>query len=389
MAKQERFKETVMDKLIERELLAIEAERLGFVVTQDEVEDQIAEAKIIGLGSSHTVPSLQKDGQFSYEAFKMFLQYQLGITPKTFIEEQKKELLASRVRDLLRSSVTVSEAEVKDEFLRKNRQVNLEYVRFSGRKYEAEVALTEAEMTEYAAKNEAKLKEAYEQKKFVYEKAPAQRRLWQILIKVPQGAIGRRREGRPQEGGRPRREGAQRGEGVRQGGADLHRAGEGVLRGRRRPRAKAAISAGGRAARRTCRVRPRTRSGTPRAAPSSAPCAGTDGFVITKVEGSREGQVPFDKAKLELAEEKLREEKANTRAKEAAAAMLAKAKETAATPLKTMFPAPSDSDEASASAPGPPRASRRPGCFRCAPPAKGPSSKESGFRTTWPRRLSR
>src|SRR6266404_10007625 len=37
IAKQQRLKETVMDKLIERELLAQEAERLGYAVTEEEV----------------------------------------------------------------------------------------------------------------------------------------------------------------------------------------------------------------------------------------------------------------------------------------------------------------------------------------------------------------
>ena len=50
MAKQRRLKETVMDKLIERELLAQEAERLGYGVTDEEVEDLVADSKMIGLG---------------------------------------------------------------------------------------------------------------------------------------------------------------------------------------------------------------------------------------------------------------------------------------------------------------------------------------------------
>src|SRR3954470_6128954 len=65
-AKQERLKEMVMDRLIDRELLAAEAERLGYAVTDEQVEDQIAEARIIGLGSVHNVPALQKDGKFDY-----------------------------------------------------------------------------------------------------------------------------------------------------------------------------------------------------------------------------------------------------------------------------------------------------------------------------------
>ena len=69
-----------------------------------------------------------------------------------------------------------------------------------------------------------------------------------------------------------------------------------------------------------------------------------------KMEGAREGEVPFDKAKLELAEEKVREQQATARAKAAAEATVAKAKETPQTPLKTVFPPPSDADEDAAAA---------------------------------------
>src|SRR5262249_46223186 len=90
--------------------------------------------------------------------------------------------------NLVRSSVAVSPDEVKSDFIRKNRQVNLEYMRFTSRRQEAEIALTDEEIAAYAAKNEAKLKEIYDQKKFLYEKAPPQRRVRQILVKLPHDA---------------------------------------------------------------------------------------------------------------------------------------------------------------------------------------------------------
>ena len=62
MARQRRLKETIMDKLIERELLAQEAERMGIRVSDEEVEDFIGESKIISLGYEQTLPMVQKDG---------------------------------------------------------------------------------------------------------------------------------------------------------------------------------------------------------------------------------------------------------------------------------------------------------------------------------------
>ena len=146
---------------------------MGYVVSDDEVDDQIGDGKIMALGGAAiSVPNLQKDGHFSYEAFKGFVRMNLQQSPNAFVEEQKKEMLAARVRNLVRAGVTVSPDEVKADFIRKNRQVNLEYVRFTSRAQESTVTVSDEEISAFATKNEAKLKEIYDQKKFLYEKAP-------------------------------------------------------------------------------------------------------------------------------------------------------------------------------------------------------------------------
>jgi peptidyl-prolyl cis-trans isomerase D len=356
-AKQERLKETVMDRLIERQLLASEAGRLGFVVTDDEVVNQIGDAKIIGLGAVHSVPRLQKDGAFNYEAFKSFVQLELGVTPKNFIEQQKKELLAAEMRNLLRDSAAVSPEEVKADFVRKNRQVNLEYMRFVGTRYEPEVALTDADIADYAAKNEAKLKEAYEQKKFVYQKVPAERHLRQILVKVPKDAT-------PEVEKAARTKAETLAERLKKGAKANGAAGltflelardaseDAATRSRGGDlgwRARGATNLTGAAEDKLWSAKPGALVG---------PLRGNDGFVITKVEAAREGEVPFDKARLELAEERLRQEQGQARAKAAAEAAVAKAKAAPTATLKTSFPPPTDAEEAAggaATAGGPPR----------------------------------
>ncbi|HVT07044.1 MAG TPA: SurA N-terminal domain-containing protein [Polyangia bacterium] len=346
LAKRERLKETVMDKLIERELLAKEADRLGFVVTDEEVEDQISDAKIIGLGALHTVPRLQKDGKFNYDAFKTFLQYELGLTPKSFVEEQKRELLANRVRDLLRAGVSVSTDEVKTDFVRRNRQVNLEYLRFSGSRFQGDVALTDAEIADYAAKNDAKLRQAYEQKRFVYEKVPEQRKLRQILVKVPKdatpavekaaeakanGLADRLKKGAKATG----KEGLTFAELARDASDDTATKASGGELGWR---AKGATNLTGDAEDKVFSAKTDALVG---------PLRGTDGFVITKVEGQRSGAVSYDQAKLELAEEKLREERGDAKAKAAANAAVAKLQASPGKTMKDLYPAPTDTEAAS------------------------------------------
>jgi peptidyl-prolyl cis-trans isomerase D len=346
IAKQERLKEAVMDKLIERELLAGMAEKLGFVVTDEEVDDQIADGKIVTLGgASVPVPMLHKDGRFNAESFRNFVRVQLQSTPNAFLEEQRKELLASRLRNLVRSSVAVSPDEVKSDFVRRNRQINLEYLRFTSRRQEAEVALTDEEIAAYASKNEAKLKEIYDQKKYLYEKAPPQRRVRQILVKVPHDA-DEKTDKAAREKADALAEKLKRG--AKSSGKDaltfieLAKKSSDDTATRARGgdlgwKARGGLNLAGDAEDKVFAAKNGAIVG---------PSKGSEGYIITKVEGSREGHIPFEMARTELAEEKLRQEQAVSRAKAAAEAALAKASASPAVPLKTVFPPPSDTQEA-------------------------------------------
>ena len=184
-AKMMRLHETIMDMLIDREIMAAEAERAGFRVTDEEVEDFIAESKIIGLGREQKATIFEENGIYSHERFKKFVQFQLGMTPRAFIEEQRRELLANRMRDSLRAGVAVSPAEVKEEWVRQADQVNVEYLRFPIHRYEFDVELRPDEIAKYAAANEEKVKKLYDERKAaLYEKQPKQRRVRQILVKL-------------------------------------------------------------------------------------------------------------------------------------------------------------------------------------------------------------
>ena len=131
-AKRDRLKEMVMDKLIERELLATEADRLGYVVTDDEVEDQIGESKIIGLGDgAHRSPAAEERG-----VQLRLLQELPPVRPGRDAQElhrgaEEGAAGGARARSAARRRL-VSTDEVKADFIRRGRQVNLEYLRFAG-----------------------------------------------------------------------------------------------------------------------------------------------------------------------------------------------------------------------------------------------------------------
>ncbi len=331
-ARELRLRERVLDELLERELLVAEAQRLGFAVSNEEVEDLIAQSKLVGLGGfEQTATAMQKDGHFDYESFVRFVQFQLGMSPKAFIDEQKRELLAARVRHLLRNGVNVSEHEVQGEFDRQSNQVNLEYVRFSWRRHEESIELTQAEIQAYAKDNEKKLKDLYDQRKFLYENAPKERRLRQLFVKLDSGASPEATTAAEKK--------AQ---------ALLER----VKKGEAFAAVARAASEDTRSRLRGGDVGWRRQGATPYGAALEekvwaakdgevvGPMKGNDGFYVLLAEATREGNIGFDQVRLDLAENELRQERAKVKARVDAEAGLAKARAAKDKTLKDLYPSP-------------------------------------------------
>jgi len=341
-AKMMRLHESVMDMLIDREIMASEAERAGFRVSDEEVEDFIAESKLIGLGREQKAPVFEQDGVFSHEAFRKFVQFQLGMTPRSFIEQQRREMLANRMRESLRAGVAVSPVEVKDDWTRQADQVNVEYLRFPERRFESDLEVKPEELAKYAAANEAALKKLYDERKAaLYEKQPKQRHLRQILVKV-------KAEATPEELATAQKKAEALAARLRKGEAfakvakaaseDERTKGRGGDLGWQRvggtmldPDVDAKVTA--------------AKDGE-----IVGPVKTASGFVLVLAEATREGTIAFDAAKLELAESKLREEKSKAMAKAEADAALAKIKASPDKSLKDLYPAPEEGEGGAAAA---------------------------------------
>ena len=362
-----------MDLLIERELLVETADQLGFVVTEDEVEDEIADVTVTRLGRRTRVPAAAEGRQVQLRVLQDVRAVRAGHDAQGVHRASRRRSCWRRAcATCCASGVTVSDDEVKNEFLRKNRQVNLEYMRFvrpplrrGGRPHrggDRRLRRQERGQAEGSLRTEeVRLREGA---------AAAQ-----AAADPDQGGARRRREDRQEgarQGGRPGREDQEGRQELGQGGAHLRRG-----RARHRPRTRpprhaAAMSAGGRAAAPTCRAKPRTRCSPPRKARSSARCKGNDGYVITKVEGAREGRRAVRQGEARAGRRELRREQANAKAKAAAEATLAKLKQTPAVDDEDDVPAAQRQRRGEPAATrARRRAWRRPGCSRCAPPARG------------------
>ena len=130
-AKALRLKERIMSKLIERELFAQEAEKIGLTVSERDVEEMLEDGRMVVLGVRQNVRGwIFKKDVFDKALLERFVQFQLNMSLKRFVEEERREMLAERMRELVRGSIKVSPDEVRRAYDQEHLKVNLEFVRF-------------------------------------------------------------------------------------------------------------------------------------------------------------------------------------------------------------------------------------------------------------------
>ena len=336
VARLRRLKEFLLDKLIERELLVDEAERLGIVVSAKEAEDMVGDGRMMVIGVPRRVDNyVMVNGEFNYEHLKSVCQNTLGLTVAHFIDEQRKELMAERVRQLLQAGTRTTPDEVKADFESKERQVNLEFVKFAPRRFVDAVEVSQADIDAYAKAHEADLKKLWEERAYNYKKAEKQAHLERILVTVakdaPEGAV-KDAQTKIDAAKKLLDSGKSFAEVAKATSDDLATRLRGGVLGWR----KKGYSGFGKALDDKIFA---AAKGT-----IVGPERGDRGFEIVRVSDFREGDIPYESAASELAEEALRTDKAKERAKAEAEAAIAKVK--AGGKLEELFPKPSDADEA-------------------------------------------
>jgi peptidyl-prolyl cis-trans isomerase D len=133
-----------LDGLIERELLIAEAERLGLTVSEDEQNQAVLGGFIYvsvpmenpRLGMSLRIPDGyiyagfkdQKSKQFDMKVYERSVRMITGRSPSEFKEWQGRELLAAKMRDLVRAPIRVSEAEALEMFVSEKSSATISYV---------------------------------------------------------------------------------------------------------------------------------------------------------------------------------------------------------------------------------------------------------------------
>ncbi|MGH7785794.1 MAG: SurA N-terminal domain-containing protein [Candidatus Binatia bacterium] len=136
-----------MAQLVSTELLIQEAQRLGLSVDESELRDSIA-----------TIPAFQVDGRFNKENYLEVLRLN-GLKPGDFEGTQRRQLLAAKVQNIVRSGVHVSDAELKDRFRFENERVTLRVLRVPAADFLSQVTMTDEDVQAYFTANQERYRE--------------------------------------------------------------------------------------------------------------------------------------------------------------------------------------------------------------------------------------
>jgi peptidyl-prolyl cis-trans isomerase D len=173
--------------LVDRGLLALEAEALGLSVAKEEIERLVRAS-----------PSFRDEGgRFDREAFERYAEYEFG-SQRRFIDEQRQGLLAGKLVRLIESQARVSEAEAREAVRQRLEGVELAIVALDAARPPEGFTVTDAQVEALLAGREAEVKALYQERLETYD-VPEQVRARHILLRVEPGASEARIEERRQQ----------------------------------------------------------------------------------------------------------------------------------------------------------------------------------------------
>jgi peptidyl-prolyl cis-trans isomerase D len=151
------FAPRAAEQLISRKAIVAEARRLGLRVSNDELLDEFQHGRYAN--------DLFPDGKFiGQEEYENLLQRN-ELTVPQFEEQEKEQILIRKLEALVSSSAFVSDAEVRDEFERRNTKVKFEYA-----------VLTQADILKGLHPTDQELKAFYDRNKANYNNSIPEKR---------------------------------------------------------------------------------------------------------------------------------------------------------------------------------------------------------------------
>lgn len=137
------YAKQVLEQMIFTRALALEADRLGIRVTNQELSDRIKQI----------LPSAWNGDTWLKDRYAMEVQTRAGMTVPEFETYLRDQMLQEKFHELVTDSITVTPAEVQQEFRRRNEKVQIDYVLIKPEELAPTIQPTDAELSAYYTKH--------------------------------------------------------------------------------------------------------------------------------------------------------------------------------------------------------------------------------------------
>lgn len=149
---QTRFRDEVLNQLVQEELLVQEAKRVGIEVSPEEVR------RVIARNPNFKSP---EDNHFSEELYERQLK-RMGLKPAIYEESIDRALLTQKLQEVIFAGAIVSDADIKRQYERENTSAAVQWVKIPEAALLDDVPVTDAEVDAFLAASELKVKERYD-----------------------------------------------------------------------------------------------------------------------------------------------------------------------------------------------------------------------------------
>ena len=176
-AKQDGLKKTVLDSLVDQQLISQEAEGLGLAVSDAEVGDAIAKN-----------PQFQQDGKFDFDYYKRLVENGYGMSINRFEASWRRDMLRGKVVQAAIAGAQASDDELKAAFVAEHESASIAYVRLNSFMFQGKSSATDAEADAYAAAHAAEIQKRYDDEKIARWTQPAAVKVRAFTIPLKPGA---------------------------------------------------------------------------------------------------------------------------------------------------------------------------------------------------------
>ena len=140
------YTQQALDQLIDEKMLALEADRMGLRVSDEEHADLLKKL----------VPTAFTGDTFiGMDRYTAEVQARFQVSVPEFETEVKNALLQQKFQQLVTDGVTASDDELREEFRRENEKIKLDYVLIKPEDLQAKVEVSDADLAAYFDKNKA------------------------------------------------------------------------------------------------------------------------------------------------------------------------------------------------------------------------------------------